>query len=518
MKAAALARRCAAGAVVGVALALAFPPVGLWWLTVPCVAALTLLATPDRVGRAALVGLAAGLGFFLLHLRWMLVIGADAWLLLSLVEALGLAALLAGTALVRRLPGWPLWVACLWTAQEYLRSHAPFGGFPWGRLAFAMADAPFRTYAALGGIPLAGFAVALSGTLLAAAVPAVARRRPSAALLLAGSFVVPLAALAVPVPTDGTTVTAALVQGNVPRTGLDAFGQRAAVLDNHVRAAEQLAADVAAGTRPRPQLVIWPENSTDIDPYADAPTAAAIQRAVDAIGVPTLVGAVVTNPQDPGTVLNLGIVWAPSTTPGGGGPGESYAKRHPVPFGEYVPFRSLLTRFFTRLDRVPHDFAPGPRPGVLRLGPVRVGDVICFEVAYDGVVHDVAAADPGLLVVQTNNATYGWTGQPEQQLAMSRLRAVETGRTVLVAATSGLSAVIAPDGRVSAGSTEFERWIYDGPVTVRTGQTLATRLGPWPERILGTLGLGAVALAVALAIRRRRERSPSTDASEPVSA
>jgi apolipoprotein N-acyltransferase len=251
--------------------------------------------------------------------------------------------------------------------------------------------------------------VALSGTLLAAAVLAVARRRPSAALLLAGSFVVPLAALAVPVPTDGTTVTAALVQGNVPRTGLDAFGQRAAVLDNHVRAAEQLAADVAAGTRPRPQLVIWPENSTDIDPYADAPTAAAIQRAVDAIGVPTLVGAVVTNPQDPGTVLNLGIVWAPSTTPGGGGPGESYAKRHPVPFGEYVPFRSLLTRFFTRLDRVPHDFAPGPRPGVLPLGPVRVGDVICFEVAYDGVVHDVAAADPGLLVVQTNNATYGWT-------------------------------------------------------------------------------------------------------------
>ena len=329
------------------------------------------------------------------------------------------------------------------------------------------------------------------------------------AAIVGGALVVALAGLLVPLPTNGTPVTAAVVQGNVPQSGLDAFGRQAAVLDNHVEATERLGRQIDAGTKPRPALVVWPENSTDIDPYADASAAAAIQGAVDSVGAPTLVGAVVTNPDDPSTVLNLGIVWGPSGTPTAG-PGETYAKRHPVPFGEYVPFRALLTRWISRLDRIPRDFAAGHTPGLLQLGPVRIGDVICFEVAYDPIVQDVATGDPGLLVVQTNNATYGRTGQPDQQLEISRMRAVQTGRTVLVAATSGLSAVIAADGRVVAGSHEFEQWVYDGPVTVRTGETLATRLGPWTGLLLGTLGVGAVAWAI---VRRRRERSPSPDAS-----
>jgi apolipoprotein N-acyltransferase len=496
----------AAGAV----LALAFPPFGLWWLAVPAVAVLTLLVVGLGVRAAALVGLLAGAATFAVQLHWLAVIGPDAWSVVAVLEAVFVAGALAGTTLVLRVPGWPVWAACVWVSSELARSYAPFGGFPWGRLAFAESDAPFRSYAALGGVPLVSFAVALSGTALAAAVLAArhADRRRIAAVAVAGALAVPLAALLVPLPTDGRTVTAAVVQGNVPRTGLDAFGQRAAVLDNHVAATEQLATDIAAGRAPQPALVVWPENSTDIDPYADAAAAAAIQEAVDAIKAPTLVGAVVTNPADPSTVLNLGIVWAPGGAGGGGGPGDAYAKRHPVPFGEYVPFRSLLTRFITRLDRIPRDFAPGAKPGLLQLGPVRIGDVICFEVAYDPIVQDVAAGDPGLLVVQTNNATYGRTGQPDQQLAMSRLRAIETGRTVLVAATSGLSAVIAPDGRLVAQSREFERWVYDGPVTVRAGKTLATRLGPWPALALGTLGVCAAALG---SVRRRRERSPSTD-------
>jgi apolipoprotein N-acyltransferase len=508
--------------MAGLLLALAFPPYGLWWLTVPVVTVLALLPLGLRLRSAALVGLISGLAFFLLLLRWMLVIGPDAWVLLSLLEALSFGLLAVGTVLARRLPGWPVWVAALWVATEGLRAVVPFGGFPWGRLAFAQADAPFKGLAALGGMPLLTFAVALSGALLAAAIDGRTRggarapvSRRVGAGLVAAALLVPLAALLVPLPTDGLTVPAAVVQGDVPRSGLDAFGQRAAVLDNHVDATRQLAAQVATGDRPQPLLVVWPEDSTDIDPYADTGAAAAIQGAVDAIKAPTLVGAVVTNPDDPTTVLNLGIVWAPTGSPGGGGPGQTYAKRHPVPFGEYVPFRSLLTRFVSRLDRIPRDFAAGHEPGLLQLGPVPVGDVICFEVAYDQVVQDVAAGQPGLIIVQTNNATYGRTGQPDQQLAMARLRAIQTGRTVLVAATSGLSAVIDADGAVVAGSREFERWVYDGPVTVRAGSTLATRLGPWPELILGTLGIGAVAVAI---VRRRRERSPSEDASSTTAA
>ncbi len=174
-----------------------------------------------------------------------------------------------------------------------------------------------------------------------------------------------------------------------------------------------------------------------------------------------------------------------------------------MPFGEYVPFRRVLARWISRFDRIPRDFAAGEAVGVLTLGPARIGDVICFEVAYDGVVRDTVLAGADLLVVQTNNATYGRTGQPEQQLAMSRLRAVEHGRTVLVAATSGISAVIAPDGRLVARSPEFQPWTYSGPVTLRTSRTAADSLGAWPEWILGTLGLAAVVLAVGG--RRRRE-------------
>jgi apolipoprotein N-acyltransferase len=500
-------RSLAAAALTGLLLAVAFPPYGVWWLAPLCVAGATLLVESGSLPRALALGLVTGLAFFLLQLRWLLVIGLDAWLLLSAVEAMFVGLLFVGVRLVRRLPGWPLWAACLWVASEVARSTVPFGGFPWGRLAFAQADAPYKAYAAVGGMPLLSFAVALSGTLLAAALTRPRQTRRWAAV--AGAVAVPLLGLVIPLPTSGHSVDAAVVQGNVPRTGLDAFGQRAAVLDNHVAATQALATKIATGADPAPVLVVWPENSTDIDPFADPAAAQAIQGAVDAIGAPTLVGAVINNPADAHTVLNTGIVWAPASNGTPGGPGERYVKRHPVPFGEYVPYRAFLTRWISELDRIPEDFAAGSKPGLLTLGPVRIGDVICFEVAYDSITHDVAAGDPQLLVVQTNNATYGRTGQPDQQLAMSRLRAVETGRTVLVAATSGFSAVIAPDGRLVASSVEFERWVYDGPVTLRTGSTLATRAGSWPGTILGTLGLAAVALAI---IRRRRERNPSDDA------
>lgn len=493
------AARLLLAAGLGLLLALAFPPFAAWWLSVPVVAGASLLVRGVPPARAAVVGLVFGAAFFLLLLRWLLVLGPDAWIVLSVVQAAYVAGLFAGLALVQRLRWWPLWTACLWVAAELVRSTVPFGGFPWGRLAFAQAASPFTPLAALGGSPLVTFAVALSGGLLAWALTALARRWVAlGALGLLGVLAVGAAGLLVPLPTDGRTVTAAVIQGNVPQQGLDAFGRRAAVLRNHVETTLDLAREVAAGRAPQPELVVWPENATDIDPYQDAAAAGLIQGAVDAIAAPTLVGAVVSNPDDPATVLNLGIVWAPGT-----GPGEVYAKRHPVPFGEYLPFRAVLTRLITRFDRIPRDFAAGDQVGVLDLGPARAGDVICFEVAYDGLVRDTVRAGADLLVVQTNNATYGRTGQPEQQLAMSRLRAVEHGRSVLVAATSGLSAVVAPDGRIVAGSEEFQRWTYDGDVILRTARTPADRVGAWPEWILGTLGVGAAMVA----IRRRPERS-----------
>jgi apolipoprotein N-acyltransferase len=312
-----------------------------------------------------------------------------------------------------------------------------------------------------------------------------------AALLLTRSHrtallgvVLVVVALVLPTPTGGQQVTVAVVQGNVPRLGLDAFSQRAAVLRNHVDATHELAARVRAGDLPAPDLVIWPENASDLDPYTDPQAAALIDAAVRDVGVPVLVGAVTDGPGR--FVSNRGIVWDPTT-----GPGESYVKRHPVPFGEYIPFRSLARRVTSKVDLVPRDFTHGPRPGVLVVGPARLADVICFEVAYDGVVRDAVRGGGRLLVVQTNNATFGRSGETSQQLAMGRLRAVEHGRAVVVAATSGVSAVIAPDGRLMDRSRVFTRDLLVESVPLRGGRTLATRLGALPEYLMALLGLGA---------------------------
>ena len=475
----------------GLLLLLAFPPIGWWPLAPAGAGALSLLCRGASARRGALLGLLSGLGLFVPLLHWSgAVAGPAAWLALAVLEAAFLAPLGAGLALVGRLRGWPLWAGALWVAEEALRDRLPFGGFPWGRLAFSQGHTPLTPLAALGGAPLVTFAVAAAGTALGALV--LRQFRPSAVVALAVAGL----AVAVPVPTGGVAVTVAVVQGNVPRLGLDAFAQRAAVLEAHAAATAGLARAVRAGRVRHPDLVVWPENASDLDPYTDPQAAATISAAVRDVGVPVLVGAVTDGPGR--FVSNRGIVWDPV-----GGPGASYVKRHPVPFGEYIPLRALARRISARVDRVARDFARGRRPGLLTVGPARLGDVICFEVAYDGLVRDTVRAGGRLLVVQTNNATFGRSGETTQQLAMSRLRAVESGRAVLVAATSGLSAVIAPDGRLQARSQVFQREVLVERVPLRDARTLATRVGGWPELVLALLGgLGAAAGA-----RSRRDTS-----------
>jgi len=484
--------RFAAALAAGLLVAAAFPPLGLWPAAPAGVAVLALAVRGAAARTGALVGLLAGLAIFLPMLHWTgAVAGPAAWLALSLVEAVFLAALGAALAAVSRLQAWPVWGAALWVAQEALRDRLPFGGFPWGRLAFSQAATPLAPLAALGGAPLVTFAVALLGGLLALLATRPWRRpAPATALLstLVPVLVLALAAPLVPMPVGGQSTRVAVVQGNVPRLGLDAFAQRSAVLRNHVAATHRLAADVRAGRRSRPDLVLWPENASDLDPYGDSQAYALIDAAVRDIGVPVLVGAVVDGPG--AKVSNTGIVWDPVT-----GPGATYVKQHPVPFGEYMPYRSLLRRVSSKVDLVPRDFARGDRTGVLQVGPARLGDVICFEVAYDDLVRDAVRGGGRLLVVQTNNATFGRSAQSAQQLAMGRLRALEHGRSVLVAATSGISAVIAPDGALLARTAVFTAEVLVADVPLRDAQTPATRLGALPELLLALLGAGALALA-----------------------
>jgi apolipoprotein N-acyltransferase len=303
--------------------------------------------------------------------------------------------------------------------------------------------------------------------------------------------------LLVPVPRpSGPPVTVAFVQGNVPRLGLDFNAQRRAVLDNHVDATLYLARRVADGTLPRPALVVWPENASDIDPLVNDDAAARIRQAADAVGVPILLGAVLEGPGEHSR--NAALVWLP----GADRPAQLYVKRHPVPFAEYVPLRSLARTVTAAVDRA-GDFVGGDRPGVLTVGPVTVGDVICFEVAEDGLLRDTVAGGAQLLTVQTNNATFD-RAEAAQQLGMVRLRAVELGREALMVSTVGISAFVDTTGAVH-DATGFDT----GAVKVRelrtaTARTLASRTGAAPEYAAVVAALVALLFAARLRMRARR--------------
>ena len=494
--------RLATGAVAGLLLAIAFPPIGWWPTAILGIAVLTGACRGVRVRDGAVVGFAAGFVFFAILIRWLSVVGMDAWVLLTIFSALWIALAAMVTVVVTRLPAWPLWVGLVWVAQEALRDRIPLGGWPWGRLAFSQAEAPWVSTAWWGGPAVVTFLVATAGAVVAWAVLEArgrARLAAAVAVLITPWLLAPVPALGW--SSGGETVVAA-IQGDVPATGLGfaVEGQRREVLDNHVRETVALAEAVRRGEQPQPDIVIWPENASDLDPYRAVDAAAAIDAAAKAIAAPILVGAVVTNPEAPDTVLNVGIVWDPRS-----GPGPRYAKRHPVPFGEFVPFRDVLTRVIGRFDLVPRDFAAGDGTGVLPMAGVAVGDVICFEVAYDDVVRGTVAAGAELLAVQTNNATYTGGGQSEQQVAMARLRAVETGRSTVVAATNGISAQFLPDGTLLGSLPEGVNGHLVAALPTSTSISPAVRLAGLPE----LAAVIAVAVLVVVGVRRRSLQSVS---------
>jgi apolipoprotein N-acyltransferase len=490
----------------GLAAAAAFPPVGLWPLAIVAIAVLLLLLRDEGWRRGALFGLVHGMAFFLPLLHWSGVyVGALPWLLLALSQAVFLALYGALAPALWRVPGAPLFLAAMWVAVEAARSRVPFGGFPWGRLAFMSADSPLAPLAALGGAPLVSFVAALSAALLAAAAarllptahrPGVAvDGRRGASALVAVAFALVAIGLLVPTPGGAArSAVVAVVQGNVPEAGLDFNAERERVLRNHVGATQSLAEQVRLGEVPKPDLVLWPENASDVDPFKNASAGALIQAATDDVGVPVLVGAVVDGP---GRFLsNTGVVWRPTT-----GPGERYVKRHPAPFGEYIPLRSIARKVSDKVDLVSRDFVAGKTVRTLPMGKAQVADVICFEVAYDGLVRDVVNKGGNLLVVQTNNATFGRTGEAVQQLAMTRLRAIEHGRATVQVSTVGVSAIVRPDGSVVSDTDLFTRDVLVARVPLRDARTVADRVGAWPEAAL--TGLAVLGLVLA-AVRRVR--------------
>jgi apolipoprotein N-acyltransferase len=497
----------------GVALCVSFPPFGWWFMAFAAFGLLAWVLTRETTTRAGGFGYGFlfGLVFYLPLLPWISgLVGAIPWIALCLLEALFPALFGWAAVFVRQLSGWPLWFAGLWAAQEWLKSTVPFGGFPWGVVGFSQTDGPLLALAQFGGAPLLSFAVALVGFSFAAITFEVVKwlrhndtqaAAPSVVVLpgVCISAVLLITALAWPHVRqsgvgagDDPAITVAAVQGNVPRLGLEFNAQRRAVLDNHVRETMQLSDDVHAGRAPQPMVVIWPENSSDIDPLVNPDAREEINTAAATINAPILVGGVVAAPgysPDNPVSTNSVIVWNPGT-----GPADRHDKKIIQPFGEYLPWRGFFKHLSPYADRAGY-FVPGTGNGVVNAAGIPIGVTTCWEVIFDRAARESVLNGAQLLTVPSNNATFT-APMSEQQLAFARLRAVEHDRYVVVAGTTGISAVIAPDGRELARTEFFEPGYLDNHVRLKTQLTPATRWGPIAQGLLVLSGIAAVITAI----------------------
>jgi apolipoprotein N-acyltransferase len=508
-------KRAGLALVSGLLLSLAFEPVAIAYL-IPVALAGFALSTYELPARRAWVpGLVFGVAFYFTHIYWMSEsIGPPAWIGLAGVEALFYGLLGAAAGPMSRLRWWPVWLAAAWATTELWRTGWPYSGMPWGRLSFGVVDTPVAdslTYIGMSGV---SFLLALCGFVLARAVLERDRRARLVALgVVAGILVLLVVPSLAPYELDEpSTADVAVVQGNVPPPENDILADHPQVTENHIQATVDLAAEVARGSVQQPDFVLWPENSTAVDPFRDATTNAGIRRASAAIGVPILVGAIVDAGED--HVLNQGIVWDPET-----GAGERYTKHHPVAYGEYMPLRSWLRSWGIedkgQLGRISRDMLSGTSDEPLRVAGVEVADAICFDVAYDDVFYDQVDNGADLLAVQTSNASFIFTDQIDQQFAITRLRAIESGKYLVVASTNGITGVIAPDGSVLAQADPRTQDVLLEQVGLRPGVTPGVRLGQWLAVLLPLVT--AVGLALRL-VTYRRERRPALEPApaEPV--
>lgn len=493
--------RLLAAALGGVLLWLAFPSFDLWPLAPLGCAALALATAGASVRIGLLAGLLLGLTWYTPMFVWASTYaGAAPWLAMSLASALYPAALGGLLALLQR-PGRvrPVVGAAAWVLMEYGRSVTPFGGFPWARLGFSQADSPMLGVASLLAVTGLGFVVALVGGLLARSGQLlrgdeIARRPVRAAGLLVTAAALVLAPLLIPRPTDGEDLRVAAVQGDLPPDFTRTLSaERGTMLTRYTDLTHDLATAVRAGEAAYPDLVLWPEGASDLDPLGPVSGEAAteqIMAATNDIDAPVVLGATSRNAQD--APRNLVLEMQP-----GEGLDDTYQKIFLAPFGERMPLRPVMRHLSEWVDRIP-DWEAGTEPGVmdveLRDGrEVRLGLGICFEVVVDGAVRDVVLGGADLLVVPTSNAWFGEGDEAAQHIAASRVRAVEYGRSVVHISNVGISGLITPEGVVEQPTELFTQALLEGTLPLRSEQTTALHTGPWvvPASLLVVL-LGLV--------------------------
>ena len=450
-----------------------------------------------RPRRAALFGLTFGFVYYGILLHWLLPFGVIAWLPLVLIEA-AYAALFAGLLPQLWQDARPirsaLLAAAMWTAADWARGAWPAGGFTWGSLGYTQHDSGLLPLASVTGVWGVTFVVmAVNGLLLGAGL-ALRRERKAAVLALgvgAGLLVAPgTISLA---PATGPAIDTAVVQGNVPlKLAHDRYLQSRQVGENHISLHRELRSDP-------PDLAVWPENALDEDPVRHAALGKRVSSAIRAVGAQALVGAITEGRG--GRFYNQTLLYAEDGAIVG-----RYTKTHLVPFGEYIPFRSVLG-WTNRYRGGLRELTPGTTLRLFDVAGVRVGAPICFENGYPDLFRRFVARGANLMVLSTNDSSFLRSVASREHVIISQVRAVETDRWVVHGAISGQSALVDPRGRVVERTPLFTRAILRRDIPTSTTRTLYVRFGDWFAWATGSIAL--LALAVAAARRRRAGRGPA---------
>ncbi|MDH6409131.1 apolipoprotein N-acyltransferase [Aurantimicrobium minutum] len=479
--------------VAGFALQGAFPATNFWPFAFVGVFLLLWSLLGRSFWTAFIVGSSAGASFWLSLINWLtLYLGPVPWLALGILQALffGLGASLISIVINRGPTRWTnkwgriglvsIVIASLWTLRESITSVWPYGGFSWGRLAQSQSESPISHVVTWVGTAGLSFCVAV----IAAIVFQVLRERHRPLLaypILA--FVVLIAIPGFTIDISGTTNVLA-VQGN-SKAGLFDHGAPGSILQDHV-----------SGTLPYAgediDMVVWPENASDVDPLESELAALTLTTVSKKLGAPIVTGTITTNADDEN--FNSSLVWTDRVV-------AQYDKIHPVPFAEYMPNRELWRTFQPELvDLVTRDYSFGTRSNVVDINGVLAGIALCFDITDDQQAYQLIDGGAQLILAQTNNADFGKTSENLQQLAIARLRAIETGRSVVNISTVGTSEIISPTGETISSIPAYQPGEMLSAVPLSSTITPAMAFGRTIEWTIGAVGVVGLSLIL---IRRK---------------
>lgn len=495
------------GIAGGIFSSLAMPRENIWPLMFVSVAMILVSIRGLRFFLALAVGYPAALAFYLSQIEWMsLYLGPVPWIALSVLEAAIFAVGLAFIAVVwthinRHYKGAlrsllaPVAVAILWTAREWFAINIPYGGFPWSRVAQALSESFLSQLVYFVGISGLSFvAVFMTVALLEALERGVPKLIESSIPIALTVMLILVAAVhTVPTNAENGEVTIAAVQGNA-NAGLFANADKGTFLRNHLEATSLLDANAQTD---QVEVIVWPENASDLNPQTNPLAKAQIDAVVSKYQVPIILGAITESGSE---IFNSSLYYGSD-----GRELDQYDKKRPVPFAEYVPDRDFWYQLAPDLiGLVSRGYAFGTRDGIFELGEKSLGVLICFEIAIDDIGRELVNSGAQIILSQTNNADFGRSDETFQQAALARLRAIETGRAVVNISTVGVSVIYLPNGQIVDQLPIYTPGVMIQTLPLRTAVTPAMRIGPVFDLSVNLLALALIVGTLAQNIRRKR--------------